>query len=149
MLSHDKLLCLSLISNLRLPLFPSVFHTKWACFAWSLCAHGRQTHISNSGPAFTDVTKYYGENIAWTRWKGVMRSPDRFVRGLVLITWASSCLSLFLLITEDAFGGRVWSSFENKGNSKVKRAAGFGVLSFKVSCSGGHATKESRPPCSE
>lgn len=36
MLSHDKLLTLSLISNLLLLLLPSlclsVFHTKWACF---------------------------------------------------------------------------------------------------------------------
>lgn len=32
-----------------------------------------------------------------------------------------------MLIIRDAYGGRVWSGFESKGNSKVKGAAEFAV----------------------
>lgn len=146
MLSHDKLLYLSLISNLLPPLFHSVFHTKWACFARSLSAHGRQTRISHSLAQFSQtLTNITEEVLHERREEGSSAAP---IHACIDLCWSLnehqavrlvSCYSSRLLML-DVSGLAL--------RLKVTAKSRVSWVSFKTLCSEGHTAKESRPPCS-
>lgn len=90
MLSHDKLLPLSLICNLLLllfPFFPSLFHTKWTCFAWSCSTVVEDEHISPT----LDLTQSLltSTSVTWEFFQTCEHAENEHSKEL-----GSSCLNL-------------------------------------------------------